>query len=354
MTKTRIEAFREYLQNQEKAAATILKYMRDVEKFLDWLGENGLTKHSVLEYKDFLCQTYAPASVNAALASLNGFFVFIERHDLKVKNLKIQKNVFSSADKELTKEEYERLLQAAERKSKRLSLVLQTIASTGIRVSELSHITVQAALRGVADIRCKGKHRQIFLPKGLCKILKEYAKKQKIKSGPVFITKNGTPLDRSNIWSEMKKLCKKADIIVPNITEAVFLLGEEYREPPYSDEYINDLLIKLSALGPSMVVLTGIHTEENKISCFAYDKNRDEFYRCDSERYSGTYYGTGDIFASALLGAYMNGKDIFRSTEIALDFTCKAVKRTFEAGTDTRLGVNFEQGISDYIKILEG
>ncbi len=153
---------------------------------------------------------------------------------------------------------------------------------------------------------------------------------------------------------EMKKLCKKADIIVPNITEAVFLLGEEYSEPPYSVEYINDLLIKLSQLGPSMVVLTGVHTDENKISCFAFDKSRKEFFRCDSERYSGTYYGTGDIFASALLGAYMNGKDIFESTEIALEFTCGAVKRTFEAGTDTRLGVNFEQGIADYIKKLEG
>ena len=153
---------------------------------------------------------------------------------------------------------------------------------------------------------------------------------------------------------EMKKLCKKADIIVPNITEAVFLLGEEYIEPPYSVEYINSLLLKLSALGPSMVVLTGVHTEENKISCFAYDKSKEEFFRCDSERYSGTYYGTGDIFASALLGAYLNGKDIFKSTEIALDFTCGAVRRTFEAGTDTRLGVNFEQGISDYIKNLEG
>lgn len=153
---------------------------------------------------------------------------------------------------------------------------------------------------------------------------------------------------------EMKKLCKKADIIVPNITEAVFLLGEEYREPPYSEDYINSLLIRLSELGPSKVVLTGVHTDEDKISCFAYDKKTDEYYRCDSERYSGTYYGTGDIFASALLGAYMNGKDIFQSTEIALEFTCEAVKCTFEAGTDTRLGVNFEQGLANYIKKLEG
>lgn len=153
---------------------------------------------------------------------------------------------------------------------------------------------------------------------------------------------------------EMIKLCKKADIIVPNLTEAVFLLGEEYREPPYSIDYIKDLLFRLSHLGPSMIVLTGVHTSETEITCYVYDKNKDEFFSCHSERYSGTYYGTGDIFASALLGAYMNGKSIFESTEIALDFTCKAVKRTFEAGTDTRLGVNFEQGMGEYIRILEG
>ncbi|MBQ4625871.1 MAG: pyridoxamine kinase [Clostridia bacterium] len=153
---------------------------------------------------------------------------------------------------------------------------------------------------------------------------------------------------------EMIKLCRKADIIVPNLTEAVFLLGEEYREPPCSEEYIRDLLIRLSQLGPSKVVLTGVHTGETEITCYVFDKTANRFYSCKSERYSGTYYGTGDIFASALLGAYMNGKDIFESTKIALEFTCKAVKRTFESGTDTRLGVNFEQGIGEYIKILEG
>lgn len=153
---------------------------------------------------------------------------------------------------------------------------------------------------------------------------------------------------------EMRKLCRKADIIVPNLTEAVFLLGEEYREPPCGDEYIRDLMIRLSDMGPSMVVLTGVHTSDDEITCYVYDRLKNDFFSCKSRRYSGTYYGTGDIFASALLGAYMNGKDISESTEIALDFTCGAVKRTFEAGTDTRLGVNFEQGIGEYIKVLEG
>lgn len=213
MTIVNMEAFLEHLQNEEKAKNTILKYARDVKAFSDWVGERALTKQTVLEYKELLCQAYAPASVNAALASLNGFFVFMERYDLKVKYLKIQKQIFSSSEKEMSKSEYERLVSTAEKnKNERLALVLQTIASTGIRVSELSHITAEAVRRGSAEIRCKGKYRQVFLPKQLCRILKEYAKKQKIKSGPVFITKNGKPLDRSNIWSEMKKLCKKAGV----------------------------------------------------------------------------------------------------------------------------------------------
>ena len=209
----KIDAFREYLQNEERAKATVLKYMRDVNEFFVWLGETALSRERVLEYKALLCERYAPASVNAALASLNRFFGFLERYDLRVKSLKIQKTIFSSAEKEIGKNEYERLVQTADKKkNERLSLVLQTIASTGIRISELAHITVQAISRGTAEIRCKGKYRQIFLPKKLCKLLKEYAKKKKIKSGPVFVTKNGKPLDRSNIWTEMKKLCRAAGV----------------------------------------------------------------------------------------------------------------------------------------------
>ena len=209
----KIEAFREYLQNEEKARATVLKYMRDVNEFFVWLGETALSRERVLEYKALLCERYAPASVNAALASLNRFFGFLERYDLRVKSLKIQKTIFSSAEKEIGKNEYERLVQTADKKkNERLSLVLQTIASTGIRISELSHMTVQAISQGMAEISCKGKYRRIFLPKKLCKLLKEYAKKQKIKSGPVFVTKNGKPLDRSNIWTEMKKLCRAAGV----------------------------------------------------------------------------------------------------------------------------------------------
>lgn len=151
---------------------------------------------------------------------------------------------------------------------------------------------------------------------------------------------------------EMAKLCGKADIIVPNLTEAAFLLGEEYFEPPYSKEYIEGLLERLSALGPQKIVLTGVSFSEDEIGCAVY--NGGEIHCKFSEKYDGIYYGTGDIFASALIGAYMRGKNIFESADIALDFTCAAIRRTHDAKTDTRFGVNFEQGIGDYIKNLGG
>lgn len=157
-----------------------------------------------------------------------------------------------------------------------------------------------------------------------------------------------------NFANEMILLCKKADIIVPNLTEAAFLLGEEYIEPPYSKEYIESIMRRLSLLGPSMVVLTGVAFNNDEIGCAVYSRDTDEVYYRFSEKYEGIYYGTGDLFASALTGAYLQGKSIYESAEIALEFTCSAIRRTYEAGTDTRLGVNFEQGIADYIKALGG
>lgn len=153
---------------------------------------------------------------------------------------------------------------------------------------------------------------------------------------------------------EMMLLCKKADIIVPNLTEAAFLLGEEYIEPPYNKEYIENIIKRLLDLGPSMVVLTGVSFKEEEIGCAVFCKDKDDVFYRFSEKYEGIYYGTGDIFASALTGAFMRGKSIFESAEIALEFTCSAIKRTYDAKTDTRLGVNFEQGIAEYINRLGG
>ena len=213
-TLKHLEDYRMYLINEEKSQSTIEKYLHDIKAFLGWLTVDAeFDKADVLAYKEHLCQTYAPASVNAALSSLNSFFNFMEWYELRVKNIKIQRQVFASAEKELTKAEYERLLAAAARKNnRRLYLLMQTICSTGIRVSELRYVTVEAVARGRAEIKCKGKHRIVFLPDQLCRLLRSYLKEQKIKTGSVFVTKNGTPLDRSNIWLDMKKLCKAAGV----------------------------------------------------------------------------------------------------------------------------------------------
>lgn len=257
--KEALQRFREYLANEEKATATINKYVHDVNKFQNWIGEQELCKAAVLAYKSYLCEYYAPASVNAALSSLNHFFGFMEWYDLRVKNLKIQKQIFTSIDKELTKNEYERLLQAAkQKKNERLYLLMQTICSTGIRVSEVRYITVEAVSRGLAEINCKGKRRQVLLPKQLCQILKQYIKEQKIKSGSVFVTKNGNPLDRSNIWSDMKKLCRVARVSEKKVFP--HNLRHLFARTYYSIQ--KDIVRLAGILGHSNVNTTRIYTME--------------------------------------------------------------------------------------------
>ena len=254
-----IKSFNDYLINEEKAVATVNKYLHDVGEFQIWLGEQELCKTAVLAYKSYLCEHYAPASVNAALLSLNSFFNFMDWYDLRVKNLKIQKQIFASTDKELTKAEYDRLLQAAkQKKNERLYLLMQTICSTGIRVSEVRYVTVEAVVRGIAEINCKGKRRQVFLPKQLCQILKQYIKEQKIKGGAVFVTKNGNPLDRSNIWSDMKKLCKAANVSEKKVFP--HNLRHLFARTYYSLQ--KDIVRLADILGHSSVNTTRIYTME--------------------------------------------------------------------------------------------
>ncbi len=206
-----VTQFRDYLINEEKSNETITKYLRDVSAFLRWIGNREITKSAVLSYKTEILEKYAPKSVNSMLASLNVFLKFIKKFDCTVKSIKLQRQMFS--DKELTKAEYERLLIAAEKKkNKRLYYLMQSICSTGIRVSEHKYITAEAVEKGSVQINLKGKMRVVILPKTLCKMLKKYIKEENIKSGSVFITKNGKPLDRSNIWNDMKKLCESAGV----------------------------------------------------------------------------------------------------------------------------------------------
>ena len=265
ITTEKIKLFNDYLINEEKAVATVTKYLHDVVEFQVWLGEQELCKTAVLGYKSYLCEHYAPVSVNAALSSLNSFFNFWEWSDLKVKNLKIQKQVFASGDNELTKAEYDRLLRAAQsKKNERLYLLMQAICSTGIRVSETRYITVEAVNCGVANINCKGKRRQVFLPRQLCQMLKRYIKEQKIKSGAVFVTKTGNPLDRSNIWSDMKKLCKAANVSEKKVFP--HNLRHLFARTYYSLQ--KDIVRLADILGHSSVNTTRIYTMENgEIHC---------------------------------------------------------------------------------------
>lgn len=213
ITDKAIKKFREYLICEEKAKATAEKYIRDLTAFAVWLGSRELSKAEVLEYKEYLIENYAPASVNSVISSLNSFFDYSGQYALKVKTLKIQRQIFARKDKELTKAEYDRLLSAAKSKGNRkLYLLMQTICACGIRVSELRYITTSAIKAGRAEINLKGKMRVVIIPSDLCKMLKRYAAEEKISDGSIFVTRNGKPLDRSNIWKLMKALCESANV----------------------------------------------------------------------------------------------------------------------------------------------
>lgn len=214
VTEEMIGKFKNYLRLEEKSENTVEKYIRDIKAFWQYIGTEIVTKELAIAYKEqLLSNNYAVRSVNSMIASLNSFFTFVGCEHLKIKTIKEQRQIFCSEDKELTKEEYTRLLNTAESKgNKRLNLILQTICGTGIRVSELKFITVEAVKKGEAFVFCKGKRRSVFIVKALQKKLLRYATEQKIKSGSIFITRTGKPVSRTNIWRDMKKLCKSANV----------------------------------------------------------------------------------------------------------------------------------------------
>lgn len=259
-----IKKFKEYLIDEEKSKATIEKYIRDLTVFVCWLGGAELNKTMVLGYKEYIISKYAPASVNSILSSLNSFFDFIGEYGLKVKNLKIQKQIFAKNEKELTKAEYDRLLAAAKAEgNQKLNLLMQTICATGIRVSELKYITVEVLKDGRADVNMKGKLRVIIIPKELCRMLKKYAAEQKISSGSIFVTKTGRPLDRTNIWKLMKSLCESANVdkgkVFPHNLRHLFA------RTFYSIE--KDIVRLADILGHSSVNTTRIYTMETWEIC---------------------------------------------------------------------------------------
>ena len=213
MTLELITQYENYLLEQERSSATILKYIHGLKEAMVFFEGNELVKQDIIRWKKQLAERYSVSSVNGALAALNGCFNFCGWEELKVRPLKRQREIFCPEDKELTQKEYVRLVHTAQKQGNlRLSLVIQTICSTGIRVSELKYITAESVATGRAIVFSKGKQRKVFLPKRLCILLKMYLKQQQRTKGPVFVTKNDRPLNRSNIWREMKALCDTADV----------------------------------------------------------------------------------------------------------------------------------------------
>ena len=214
LSNNEIAQYEAYIRDEERAPATMEKYLRDIRAFAAWLEGRPVTKELVVVWKEhLLSQGQAPATVNSKLSAINGLFHFLGWDECRVKFLKLQRRMFRDTAKELNRDEYQRLLEAAQaRGQQRLELLLETICSTGIRVSEVRYITVEAAQVGRADVSLKGKIRTILLPGKLCRKLLKYAKKQKTVSGEIFLAKDGRSLTRRQIWREMKGLCTLAGV----------------------------------------------------------------------------------------------------------------------------------------------
>ena len=260
LTPDLIRRYARQLREWERAPQTIQKYVHDLTALMDFLGGKPLTKAALLEWKESLVAAHAPASVNSKVAALNGFLSYLDRRELRLRPLRVQRAIFLSEEKELTRAEYVRLVRAAEKaENRRLSLVIQTICATGIRVSELRFITAEAVYAGRAEVSNKGKRRTVFLPEKLRKLLKNYLKQQKITAGAVFISKNGKPLDRSNIWRDMKALCASAGVepgkVFPHNLRHLFA------RTFYSIE--KDLSRLADILGHTNVSTTRIYTAES-------------------------------------------------------------------------------------------
>ena len=257
ITTEQIAAYEHYLQTEERAPATAEKYMRHIQRFTLWLGERSVVREAVTGWKEcLLAQGRAPATVNGALAALNGFFRFLGWEDCRVKFLKIQRRMFREQSRELTRADYDRLITAAQARGRdRLALLMETICATGIRVSEVKYITVEAAKAGRAEIALKGKIRVILIPNKLCRKLLKYAKKNTTASGEIFLTRNGTPMSRRQIWAEMKGLCRAAGVapsrVFPHNLRHLFA-GAFYRAT-------RDIVKLADVLGHSSIETTRIY-----------------------------------------------------------------------------------------------
>jgi len=214
LTTEQVAGFIQHLKNEERVSGTLEKYQRDVVHFSQWLEGRSVTKELALEWKEHLREAgYQPVTVNSMLAVINSFFRFVGWEECRIKYLRIQRRLFREESKEMNRDEYDRLVETAHSLGReRLALLIETIGSTGIRASEVQYITVEAAQQGRAEISLKGKIRTILLSSKLCRKILKYARKNKIASGEVFITRSGKSLSRRQIWAEMKRLCKYAGV----------------------------------------------------------------------------------------------------------------------------------------------
>lgn len=265
LSKQMIKKYTTYLIDEERSGATIEKYTRDVTAFYEYLPEDKiLSKENLIAYKVSLHNNYKITSINSMLVAVNGLLTFLNLSSLKLKLYKEQKKIFYEEDKELTKEEYKRLLEASlKQTNKRLYMLIQTICATGIRVSEHKYITVESLREGKVIVNNKGKRRVIFIPKQLGKLLIQYCHKENIIQGSIFITKNGKPLDRSNIWTAMKKLCDDAKVnhkkVFPHNLRHLFALTY-YRLQ-------KDVVRLADILGHSSIETTRIYTMTSYREC---------------------------------------------------------------------------------------
>ncbi len=255
-----IQSFRENLSENEKACATIEKYVRDVTSFFVWLNGSQTDKSVTLKYKEYLKENYKTRSVNSMISSLNSFFEYMKWYDCKIKTVKVQRESFYDDSRELSKSEYDRLLSAAHSEGNQsLSLIMQTICSCGLRISELKYVTADAVLKGKCEVDSKAKRRTVILPDNLCRLLRAYISKHKIKSGSVFLSKKGKPISRGAVWLSMKRLCKRANVdenkVFPHNLRHLF--ARTY----YTLE--KDIVRLADILGHSSVNTTRIYTLES-------------------------------------------------------------------------------------------
>ena len=260
VTQESVSKYCEWLYGCEKSSGTIKQYRYYLMLFMQYMNGKSVEKRDVIMRKGILRERMAPVTVNSALAAVNGFFSYNAWQDCRTKFLKVSRRVFCPENREIDRDEYERLVKTAYKKGdERMAMLLQTICATGIRVSEVPYITLEAVKAGKAEVECKGRIRTVFLTSRLCYMLLDYAKKSHIDSGMIFVTRSGKALDRSNIWRNMKKLCEGADVLWDKVFPHNFrhLFARLYYEQEKNLVRLADIL------GHSNINTTRIYTMES-------------------------------------------------------------------------------------------